>query len=76
LFCRSTLIGHRISTFDALGVKPELGFPGESATWIKMLAAFGLVVADDVVPYIWNTLVDPTTRSDPQPAPGPALGTV
>ena len=31
LFRRPTLIGNRVSGFDALGIKPELGFPGESA---------------------------------------------
>ena len=31
LFRRPTLNGNRVSTFDALGIKPELGFPSESA---------------------------------------------
>jgi phosphatidylserine/phosphatidylglycerophosphate/cardiolipin synthase-like enzyme len=74
LFRRPTLIGNRISPFDALGVTPELGFPSESATWVKMLAQFGLTVAEDLVPYVWNTLADPTTGTDPDPTAGPALG--
>lgn len=76
LFRRPTLAGNRLSSFAALGVTPELGFPGESSTPVKMLAAFGLAVADDLVPYVWNTLVDPTTGTDPSPVAGPALGVV
>jgi hypothetical protein len=74
LFRRPTLIGNRVSTFDALGVTPELGFPGESATVIKMFATLGLTVAEDLVPYIWNVFADPTTGTDPGPAVGPELG--
>ena len=76
LFRRSPYLGNRASGFDALGVTPELGFPSERSTPVKMLAAFGLVVADDVVPYVWNTLVEPTSASDPDPVPGPGLGDV
>ena len=76
LFRRPTLNGNRVSTFDALGIKPELGFPSEGATWKKMLALFGLQIAEDLVPYIWNVFADPTTATDPDPAIGPELGTV
>lgn len=76
LFRRPTLTGNRVSSFAALGVTPELGFPSESATWVKMLMTLGLVIADDLVPYVWNGFVDPTTRSDPDPAVGPGLGAV
>jgi phosphatidylserine/phosphatidylglycerophosphate/cardiolipin synthase-like enzyme len=76
LFRRSTISGNRLSSFDALGVKPELGFPSESATWIKLFALLGLTIAEDLVPYIWNVFADPTTATDPDPAVGPGLGTV
>jgi phosphatidylserine/phosphatidylglycerophosphate/cardiolipin synthase-like enzyme len=76
LFRRSTFNGNRLSTFDALGITPELGFPSEGATWVKLLATLGLVIADDLVPYVWNVFVDPTTATDPDPAVGPGLGAV
>jgi hypothetical protein len=39
-----------------------------------MLAHFGLTVAEDLVPYVWNAFAYPTTATDPDPFPGPALG--
>ena len=76
LFRRPTLAGNRLSSFAALGVTPELGFPGEASTPAKMFTAFGLVLANEMVPYVWNSLVDPTTGTDPAPVPGPGLGVV
>ena len=76
LFRRPTLIGNRLSGFDALGVTPELGFPGEAGTLVKMLATFGLTAADGLVPWVWNVLADATTATDPAPVAGPDLGTV
>jgi hypothetical protein len=76
LFRRPTIAGNRLSTFGALGITPELGFPGESATWLKLVALLGLTVAEDLVPYIWNVFADPPTTTDPDPAVGPGLGTV
>ena len=76
LFRRPTITGNRLSTFGALGIKPELGFPGESATWVKLFALLGLTIAEDLVPYVWNVFADPTTTTDPDPAVGPELGTV
>lgn len=76
LFRRPTIAGNRVSTFGALGIKPELGFPGESATWVKLFALLGLTIAEDLVPYVWNVFADPTTTTDPNPAVGPGLGTV
>jgi hypothetical protein len=76
LFRRLTLNGNRVSTFDALGVTPELGFPSESASWKRMLAIIGLQVAEDLVPYVWNVFTDPTTATELNPAVGPGLGTV
>jgi phosphatidylserine/phosphatidylglycerophosphate/cardiolipin synthase-like enzyme len=76
LFRRPTITGNRVSTFGALGIKPELGFPGESATWAKLFALLGLTIAEDLVPYVWNVFADPPTTTDPNPAVGPELGTV
>lgn len=76
LFRRSTLGGNRLSSFAALGITPELGFPGEASTPEKMLTTFGLNLAEDLVPYIWNTLIDPTTATDPFPRRGPELDSV
>jgi len=76
LFRRPTLNGNRLSSFGALGIKPELGFPGESATWVKLFALLGLTIAEDLVPYVWNVFADPTTTTDPDPAVGPELGAV
>jgi len=76
LFRRPTILGNRMSSFAALGVTPEIGFPGESATLLKMFATFGITVADDLVPYVWNTLADPTSDTELAPASGPGLGTV
>ena len=41
LFRRPTVAGNRFSGFDALGVKPELGFPSEKGMWLKLLATCG-----------------------------------
>ena len=71
LFRRPTVLGNRLSTFAALGITAELGFPGESAWWVKALAALGIVVADELVPYAWNTFIEPTSATDPAPVPGP-----
>ena len=76
LFRRPTVIGNRLSSFAALGITPELGFPGESAWWVKALAGLGIVVADELVPYAWNTLIEPTSATDPDPVAGPELGAV
>jgi hypothetical protein len=76
LFRRPTITGNRLTTFGALGIKPELGFPGEKGTWTKLFALLGLTIAEDLVPYIWNVFADPTTTTDPNPAVGPELGTV
>jgi hypothetical protein len=76
LFRRPTLIGNRVSGFDALGITPELGFPAEGGVVKKMLATLGITIADDLVPYIWNVFADPPTLSDPHPTVGPGLGTV
>jgi phosphatidylserine/phosphatidylglycerophosphate/cardiolipin synthase-like enzyme len=74
LFRRPTLIGNRVSPFEALGITPEIGFPGESANWLQALATAGVAVAEDLVPYVWNVFADPTTGNDPEPAVGPGLG--
>jgi phosphatidylserine/phosphatidylglycerophosphate/cardiolipin synthase-like enzyme len=74
LFRRPTIVGNRLSPFEALGITPELGFPSESSTWVQMLTLVGLTIAEDLVPYIWNVFADPTTGTDPHPAVGPALG--
>lgn len=76
IFRRPTLNGNRLSPFDALGIKPELGFPSEGGTWTKLFTLLGLQIAEDLVPYVWNVFADPTTATDPDPAVGPALGTV
>jgi phosphatidylserine/phosphatidylglycerophosphate/cardiolipin synthase-like enzyme len=76
LFRRETTAGNRLSPFDALGITPELGFPGEKGTAVKMLAAVGLLVAENLVPYVWNVFADPTTATEPDPRVGPPLGTV
>jgi phosphatidylserine/phosphatidylglycerophosphate/cardiolipin synthase-like enzyme len=77
LFRRSDVAGNRLSPFDALGIKPELGFPGEANSWIKLLTAWGLIVAEaEVLPYVWNVFADPTTDTDTNPTPGPGLGSV
>ena len=68
LFRRPTHVGNRMSSFEALGVTPELGFPSESTTWAEdARARSALTVADDLVPYVWNVLADPTTATDPRP---------
>jgi hypothetical protein len=74
LFRRPTIVGNRLSPFEALGITPELGFPSESSAWVQMLTLVGLTIAEDLVPYIWNVFADPTTGTDPHPAVGPALG--
>jgi phosphatidylserine/phosphatidylglycerophosphate/cardiolipin synthase-like enzyme len=76
LFRRPTLIGNRVSGFDALGITPELGFPAEGGPVKKMLATEGITVAADLVPYVWNIFADPTTLTDPDPRLGPELGAV
>ena len=77
LFRRPTVLGNRMSSFAALGVTPELGFfPGESKTLVKLFAAWGILGANGLVPFAWNTLVDPTTDTDPSPNHGPGLATV
>ncbi len=76
LFRRPTLIGNRVSGFEALGVSPELGFPAEGGPVKKMLATLGITIADDLVPYVWNVFADPPTLSDPAPRVGPGLGAV
>jgi len=74
LFRRPTIVGNRVSPFEALGITPELGFPSESSTWVQMLTLLGLTIAEDLVPYVWNVFADPTTGTDPHPVVGPALG--
>ena len=77
LFRRPTQIGNRLSSFAALGIKPELGlFDGEAATWLKMLMTLGITFTDGVVPFVWNVFADPTTATDPLPTAGPELGDV
>ena len=77
LFRRSTQEGNRLSSFAALGIKPELGlFDGESATWVKMLMTLGITFTEGVVPFVWNVFADPTTATDPLPTMGPELGAV
>ncbi len=77
LFRRPTQVGNRLSSFAALGVKPELGlFDGEASTWLKVLATLGVTFTEGVVPFVWNVFADPTTATDPLPTPGPELGAV
>jgi len=77
LFRRPVVAGNRLSGFDALGVRPELGFPSEKGMWLKLLTAWGLGVNEALLlPYLWNGFVDPTTATDPDPEPGPVLGNV
>lgn len=77
LFRRPTDAGNRLSSFAALGVKPEVGlFDGEAATWLKMLMAVGVAFTEGVVPFVWNVFADPTTETDPLPTVGPELGNV
>jgi len=77
LFRRPVVAGNRLSGFDALGVRPELGFPSEKGMWLKLLTAWGLGVNEALLlPYLWNGFVDPTTATDPDPEPGPGLGNV
>jgi hypothetical protein len=74
LFRRSTYLGNRLSSFDALGARTDLAFLGEKVVWAETLASLGLAVADDVVPYVWNTFIEPTSLSEPEPrVPGPGL---
>ena len=70
---RSTYSGNRLSTFDALGARTDLAFLGEKLVWAETLVTLGLAPADDVVPYVWNTFIEPTTAADPAPVPGPGL---
>ena len=77
LFRRPTQVGNRLSSFAALGIKPELGlFDGEAKTWLKVLTALGIVVIEGLVPFVWNVFADPTTATDPVPTKGPELGVV
>jgi phosphatidylserine/phosphatidylglycerophosphate/cardiolipin synthase-like enzyme len=76
LFRRPTVLGNRLSSFDALGVTPLLGFPDQQSTLVKMFAAFGLNVVEGLTTYVWNVFSDPTTASDPAPTLGPQLGEV
>lgn len=77
LFRRPTQVGNRLSSFAALGVKPELGlFDGEAKTWLKMLTTLGITLAEGIVPFVWNVFADPTTATDPLPSAGPELGAV
>jgi phosphatidylserine/phosphatidylglycerophosphate/cardiolipin synthase-like enzyme len=77
LFRRPVVAGNRLSGFDALGIKPELGFPSDKAAWMKLFAAWGLAVNEALLmPYLWNGFIDPTTATDPDPEEGPGLGNV
>ena len=77
LFRRPTQIGNRLSSFAALGVKPELGlFDGEASTWMKVLTTLGVTFTEGVVPFVWNVFADPTAATDALPTPGPELGAV
>jgi phosphatidylserine/phosphatidylglycerophosphate/cardiolipin synthase-like enzyme len=77
LFRRPSQVGNRLSSFAALGVKPELGlFDGEAKTWLKVLMALGVAFTEGVVPFVWNVFADPTTATDPLPTAGPELGDV
>lgn len=77
LFRRPVVAGNRLSGFDALGIKPELGFPSDKGMWLKLLAAWGLSINEALLmPYLWNGFIDPTTATDPDPEEGPGLGNV
>jgi phosphatidylserine/phosphatidylglycerophosphate/cardiolipin synthase-like enzyme len=78
LFRRSAFVGNRLSGYDALGVRTDLAFLGEKLVWAETVATLGFTLSDaandDLVPYIWNTFIEPTTRTEPLPrAPGPDL---
>ena len=77
LFRRPTQVGNRLSSFAALGIKPEVAlFDGEAATWLKVLQMLGVTTLEGLVPFVWNVLADPTTATDPLPTEGPELGDV
>lgn len=77
LFRRPVVAGNRLSGFDALGIRPELGFPSDKGMWLKLLAAWGLSLNEALLmPYLWNGFIDPTTATDPDPEEGPGLGNV
>ncbi|MFC7359470.1 hypothetical protein [Nocardioides astragali] len=76
LLRRSTYLGNRMSTFEALGARTELALLGESVQWAETVATLFGTVSTDVLPYAWNTLIEPTTASDLTPRLGPGIGTV
>jgi phosphatidylserine/phosphatidylglycerophosphate/cardiolipin synthase-like enzyme len=77
LFRRPTQIGNRLSSFAAIGIKPEVDlFDGEDAIWEKMLEAFGIRIVEGVMPFVWNSIADPTSAIDPNQTAGPELGNV
>jgi phosphatidylserine/phosphatidylglycerophosphate/cardiolipin synthase-like enzyme len=78
LFRRPAFVGNRLSGYDALGVRTDLAFLGEKVVWAETVATLGFLLSDaandDLVPYLWNTFIEPTTRTEPPPrTPGPDL---
>jgi phosphatidylserine/phosphatidylglycerophosphate/cardiolipin synthase-like enzyme len=76
LFRRSTYVGNRMSTFDALGARTDLAFLGEKAMWAESIATLLGSLSADLLPYVWNIVIEPTTGSDPDPVLGPEVGDV
>ena len=77
LFRRSTYVGNRMSTFEALGPRTDLGFLGEKVAWAETIATLVGTVGPDLLPFMWNRIIEPTTASDPGPVVlGPEIGNV
>ena len=76
LFRRSTYVGNRLSTFEALGARTDLAFLGEKVMWAESVATLVGALNTDLLPFAWNVLIEPTSRSESDPVLGPGIGNV
>jgi phosphatidylserine/phosphatidylglycerophosphate/cardiolipin synthase-like enzyme len=76
LFRRPTYVGNRMSSFEALGPRTDLAFLGEKVAWAETIATLLGTVGPDLLPFMWNVIIEPTTGSDPGPVLGPEIGNV
>jgi hypothetical protein len=76
LFRRSTYVGNRMSTFEALGARTDLAFLGEKVMWAESVATLVGALNTDLLPFAWNVLIEPTSLSESDPVLGPGVGNV
>ena len=76
LFRRPTYLGNRMSSFEALGPRTDLAFLGEKVAWAESIVTLLGSLSGDLLPFMWNVIIEPTTGSDADPGLGPEIGNV